>query len=299
MGCIAIQFADDTTLFIKADSNEELERLAVIEIKKVHTWLTANGLSMNESKTRVMFFDKNNTNIDLTINNVPIIKCGKNCVEQSINMLGIEVDQDLSWKYHMQKISTKITKGVFALYKFKHILNPRSKKLLYGAFVESHLRYGIELWGKSRGNDYNKLQKNVKKCLRSIEIGKFHTEPILKNNKLMKLADLYSNEMDKQAWIFFNDKLPTGIDSKLICRNIAHELRHTTSLILPHIRNYKDKYQFDYQLASHINNLNNVLKNERNKKTLKNRMKKNCLINYKDDVTCNLQRCYECVINMI
>ena len=53
---LAIQFADETSVIIHADTEEELKILANSELCSIKKWLDANGLTLNGSKTRIMCF---------------------------------------------------------------------------------------------------------------------------------------------------------------------------------------------------------------------------------------------------
>ena len=131
--------------------------------------------------------------------------------------------------------------------------------------------------------------------MRRIENGKYHTDPIRKRHKILKLKDLYNQEMTIQAWKYYNKQLPSAIDNNLERRNIAHELRHDSLIKLPRITSSSDKNQFDYNLCNAINKLDLLIKNVRNLKSLKLFSKTRLVAKYKNIVTCNLPTCYECI----
>ena len=53
-----ILFADDTTILIESDHVSIALKLMNKELQKLNTWLTANKLSLNISKTHYMVFDR-------------------------------------------------------------------------------------------------------------------------------------------------------------------------------------------------------------------------------------------------
>ena len=89
-------------------------------------------------------------NLNISLNGVPIMKCGPTEMEKSMNFLGVILDTNLTWKYHIENVIGKLNKGRYALFRFRNSLNKRSKALLYNSFINSHLRYGISLWGLPR-----------------------------------------------------------------------------------------------------------------------------------------------------
>ena len=53
-----ISFADDTTILIKSEHVSTALKLMNKELQKFNTWLTANKLSLNISKTHSMVFGR-------------------------------------------------------------------------------------------------------------------------------------------------------------------------------------------------------------------------------------------------
>ena len=209
-------------------------------------------------------------------------------------MLGIHLDQKLSWSPMIDLVSNRIMKTKYVMTKLKHSLTPEGRKLLYYAFVESHLRYGISLWGNSKGPSLNKLRIKHKSIIRSLEKAKFHTEPIMKRNNIVSQKDLYSIEMAKLAWEYHGQRLPRGILNTIEMRNQAHELRNTSDVVVPRPMVIKDNNQFDISFCKTINAMDDSLKLIRTKQTLLYKLKKCKINNYRQDVTCNYLACCEC-----
>ena len=92
-----LNFADDTLLYLTLPKNtNNIESLINSELIKVNTWMEANQLKLNASKTNYLIFSHrnkiNNTldNLQLNINNTPI-KRTKSC-----KYLGITIDDKLN-----------------------------------------------------------------------------------------------------------------------------------------------------------------------------------------------------------
>ena len=62
---------------------------------------------------------------------------------KSYKYLGVFIDQDLSWKPHIEYICKKISKACGALSKTRHIIGIDTLKHIYYALINSYLRYGI------------------------------------------------------------------------------------------------------------------------------------------------------------
>ena len=64
-----------------------------------------------------------------------------------IKYLGVLIDQNLTWKYHIDSIVTKISKNVGLIAKLRHSV-PRPILLnIYKSLVHPYLTYGLAAWG--------------------------------------------------------------------------------------------------------------------------------------------------------
>ena len=102
-------FADDTNLF---NSGKEFNRVQLEienDLMRISEWLKINKLSLNIKKTQFMIFTNKNAskpNIDLKIDGHKI--------EQTVKtkFLGVIIDSQLTWKFHINYICGKIAKGI-------------------------------------------------------------------------------------------------------------------------------------------------------------------------------------------
>ena len=119
-----IMFADDTNLFISDSNIENLFETMNEELKKVAKWFKANKLSLNISETKYSLFHstrkrKNIPNIlpPLHIDNVPVKR------EFVTKFLGVYLDENISWKHHINIVSTKVWKSIGIFYRTRCILS--------------------------------------------------------------------------------------------------------------------------------------------------------------------------------
>ena len=102
---------------------------------------------------------------------IPSIKIENTTVERvkTFNFLGFTIDEHLSWKDHIAKISSKIGRVIGVMSKLKRIIPVHSLKLMYNSLIIPHLNYGITLWGHKASN-LNRLQKKSHPYLNQIQI---------------------------------------------------------------------------------------------------------------------------------
>jgi len=131
--------------------------------------------------------------------------------------LGVYIDSDLSWQQHIYFIYNKIIKFTSIFYKIRNILSLDILKMIYFAFVYSHLVYGIEIYANTYIKNINKLVILNKKILRTLQNAsrdtntvelytKFTTLPIpaLHNCPILKLVHKFTYHHDKLPTIFSN-----------------------------------------------------------------------------------------------
>ena len=174
----------------------QLYQKIIHELSKIFHWLSVNKLSLNISKTKYMLFRFSQRppdsipKLDLNINGTCISKTS------TFNFLGIEIDDTLSWKSHITKVSNKISTTIGIMKKLHRFLPSKILLILYNSLISPHLHYGILAWGYFDTRIF-KLQK---RCVRIIDKSKYnaHTEPLFKKYSILKLCDL----LQQKALIF-------------------------------------------------------------------------------------------------
>ena len=80
--------------------------------------------------------------------------------------LGVLVDENLSWKHHINYISTKISQGIGIIARLRHLV-PRTTLLnIYCSLIEPHISYGLVAWGQAANAHLNKVAILQKRVLR-------------------------------------------------------------------------------------------------------------------------------------
>ena len=71
-------------------------------------------------------------------------------------LLGVLLDETLSWKEHIKRNENKIAKNLGLLYKAKHYLNIRSILVLYYSLLPSCINYGNVAWRSTNRKNQQK-----------------------------------------------------------------------------------------------------------------------------------------------
>ena len=161
------------------------------ELKFVKKWLDANKLSLNISKTNYVIFHSSNTTIPQDI----VIKLGKKHIIRAnyVKFLGLLLDENLSWKYHLSELSKKLARTCGIFFKIRSLLPTHTLINVYNSLFMSFLQYGITVWGQTFDSYLDPIFKLQKKAVRAISHEHFtsHTLPIFKNLKLLRLQDIF------------------------------------------------------------------------------------------------------------
>ena len=101
--------------------------------------------SLNLSKTRIILFGNQRTNVHLEIqlDGVSIERVNE------IKFLGVIIDEKISWKSQIKHVQTKMSRCITVLNKAKHALDHKSLRTLYCTLVLPYLIYCVEVWGNN------------------------------------------------------------------------------------------------------------------------------------------------------
>ena len=231
-------FADDTNLLHINDSPKQTEKCLNRDLKSIHNWLLANKISLNDSKTEIIFFHKPNAP-------VPDVKIKINGTRlrhtSAIKYLGIYLDENLNGVYHSNILLKKLYTANRMLAKARHY-TPDNILTLYHAIFSSHIRYGHQIWGLANNKTIYNLQK---KALRIVSFSNFraHSSPIFREKRILKLEDQI--ELDNCLFVhdFLNNKLPKCFDNYFTPLNMLSNLttRNSTAgcLFIPHVNSVR------------------------------------------------------------
>ena len=233
---LPILFADDTNLFLKGSSIDEMVTLINLELIKLMDWIHANKLSLNISKTQYMIF-KNKGKADKTDSiNVYIDQVKLKNVE-STKFLGVIIDNRLSWSQHINYIKNKIAKSIGILCKARKFLYTSTLVTLYNSFVYPYITYGVEVWGTANDCYIQQVLKLQKRSVRVITSSRprDHSTPLFKKLKILPLSQVYIYCVVKLMYKYVNQLVPQTFKDMFTTNEVIHSYptRHRDNLRLP------------------------------------------------------------------
>ena len=88
--------------------------------------------------------------------------------EHVTNFLGVFIDESLSWKQHIEILSSKISKSIGILYKSRDVLSKQCLNQLYFSFIHSYVNYANIAWASTSKSKFERLYRCQKHAVRVI-----------------------------------------------------------------------------------------------------------------------------------
>ena len=88
--------------------------------------------------------------------------------KEFVRYLGIIIDNNLSWKHHIDHVAIKMSRTVGLICKLRHFLPRRTLLTIYRSLVAPYLTYGLMAGGQAYKSYLEKLLKLQKRALRFI-----------------------------------------------------------------------------------------------------------------------------------
>ena len=204
-----ILFADDSNLIINGKSIHDIENKINSDIPLLTCWLQTNRLSLNLTKTHLMVFGKGKKKDDNTLNTV--ISGEKIEVVKQTKFLGIILDSELSWKFHLTQLAKKLSKSIGILSRARRFLNKTTLTQLYYSFLYPYLTYCNIIWGNATQSLLWPIFRAQKRAIRIINNIKRRdsTKTAFHMMGILRLPDIYTFSVLMFVYKYKNDQLPT------------------------------------------------------------------------------------------
>ena len=210
-----LSFADDSYDIQTHKNKDQLKKLVERALNNIMKWLTDSGLKINEDKTDLCLFFKNDTSpIVIQIGNAQVK------TKTEINVLGVTFDSRMNWSRHVSKAITKANKALLAIKLIRKFFNVNELLLLITSNYYSILYYNSEVW------HLDSLQHQLKSQLMSasanaLRVGLHYPDPFISFYNLHQIANRATPKMvciyklSLQLFKTFNQKLPEQEWTKL------------------------------------------------------------------------------------
>ena len=191
------------------------------DLKIVSEWITANKLRINSQKSSALIISPK-SNDEASYQNLTILfDCFKINLSKSVKYLGVQIDDNLTFKTHYNFLYSKLSRTLGVMFKVKHYLRKTYLLLLYNTLFRPHLIYCISAWSSTVSTYLNPLQTLQNKAIKLIE-GLSHWQSstaAYKKLKILKINKLVKFEIGKFLHRHFNNKLPLNFHNYFVGLN--------------------------------------------------------------------------------
>ena len=271
-------------------------------------------MSLNHEKTKIMVFNKKENTIDfnslnirlnfnnedqsdpLKIKNLSFIN--SNSEIPAIKFLGVYIDPELNFKYHIDHLRRKISTSLYFINRAKNLLTTNTLKMLYHSLINSHLLYCLPAWSCGLESTLTPLIKMQKRALRIVTNKRYnsHTVPIFKKLEILPLKECAIYTKILFIYDYINGKLPESfLNTWLKRRDLNPRILRNSNMFdvkKPKFTSIERFPKFNFQdLWNKICNNENLTSNIRRTKFCKN-LKESLLTGL--NFVCNNPICNEC-----
>ena len=188
--CKLLSYADDSTFIVTADNIWRLKLKIKHTIETAQSWFQKNDMKINTTKTKIVYIKNDYPLEDLTIRLNYLNKPINIIPETQMEILGVIIDEDLSWNKQINRVKKKSLNATRGLHRINKFLPLKHRKNLYNTIVVPHFDHADVVWGGCSKKDANRLQKVQNFAVKSIA-GKRkydHVTPLFKELNYLNLG---------------------------------------------------------------------------------------------------------------
>jgi hypothetical protein len=278
---LALLFADDTAGLLSGPELQPLIDKANSELQKLSVWFRANKMAVNVKKTKYIIFKQKGKRIDIgenggvvfnnnDINSVQdpskifaldrIFDENPNKQDRSFKLLGVWLDEHLSFNQHCMNVSAKLSQANFIISRVKNLLPKKVLKTLYFALFHPHILYCLPVFGCTSGKNIKKIATLQKKAVRAICAVKHnaHTAELFQQLNILPLDKLITFSQSMLTHSIIHKYGPPALHNQWQSnaeRNPDLELRNANDLYIPLAKSEQVKKLTYFALAKNWNNL--------------------------------------------
>ena len=192
------------TLFNKHLSAKYLKFMLTHDMGTLSEWSKANKLSLNMTKTVLMYFgqkDENFTN-SLDETTIPRVRMTK--------FLGMMIDYSLNWESQVSHVLNKMCTNRHLLSLSRNLLPISCLRTVYFSHIYSHMQHSLGVWGSMISKaQLNKIYNLQKQCVRLLSKDKFTPiDQLFKKHRVIKFPDMIKMELCKFGFKLAKKTIP-------------------------------------------------------------------------------------------
>ena len=139
-------FCDDSSLSAHNRSIVRLQRVLQDSINDVSLWCVSNRMVLHPHKSKCMVITTRQKHqlcplrLNLSINSAALEQVKVH------RLLGVLIDEKLTWHPHIDFVLKKVSRNLFLLTKLYNVISPDAMKMFFYAHCLSHINYASSVW---------------------------------------------------------------------------------------------------------------------------------------------------------
>ena len=228
--------ADDTSVFY---SNPDLNcaiSAVNIDLGQIDLLMKANKLSVNITKTYFIIFTPRQKPVGFAIN--PVLYDGVLLKQEKVvKLLGVFIDEHVTWKLHITYICMKISKSIGIMFRSHFRLSEKTKKSLYYTLIYPYLTYCTTVWSSAYVRNLNIIFVLQKQAVRIITNSNFraHSEPLFLYLKILYIYNINSFYAAQFMFSYYHQLLPPLFLDLFVT---SHHIHNYNTRISSHFRSH-------------------------------------------------------------
>lgn len=135
-------------------------------------------------------------------------------------ILGVYVDNNLTWTDHIKHLTKKIASSIWLLSKIKKFLSQAHRVQFYKSYIQPHIDFCNIVWGSSSESNKLKILKLQKRACRIIlDYNVDDSSDAMKSLKIMSIYDRLYLRKAKFMFKVYNNAAPGYISENFTLRN--------------------------------------------------------------------------------
>ena len=279
-----ILYCDDMSLVNYGNDSKELKLSMEEDLNNIQKWLQNHYLSPNVTKTKYVLFQgrkrfENFTELAMNINfNGTVIERAEN-----VKILGLIIDESLSFKNHIEAIKKRITPFMYALRRARKFVTEKTAINLYYAHVQSHLIYMNTIWSALSLGLMKSLEVLQRKALRIVlRKSWFAGKDILYSIKLLPVSVICETNCCLQVFKIASNIIKNNIEITLGSDLHNHITRNRSDFTIRQCRTVQATQNFYVRAFRSFNDLPQQIKKFHSLRLIKNRLREHFFEIYND-----------------
>ena len=221
-------YADDNTILCSGKCLTDVKAKLLDNVNRLIGWYHENNMKVNSEKFQCITFGNVDDPCEFIIDQQSIVP------EKTVTLLGIHLDNKLTFHDHISHICQKASKQVNVLARLSNVLSESSKMLLYNSFIECYFNYCCTLWHFCSNVDTFKVEKIQKRALRYVS--RQMTSPYEELLQICQKSPLYIVRLRKIAELVYmvsENMCPTYLNNLFTSNLCNRTLRSAHNKQLP------------------------------------------------------------------